>query len=252
LLAGQAARARPKPSSRLGPVSRPIRTAPGSAKLAARAIICNCPAHRTEAVRFRSNRGACSMRRCSGVPESAWLRPLLSARILRKVAWSHCMSLLLAVSRHHDRGSMSAFGGFSGHRANRRECPLVTKGGHSRLNGLCHTPKEPQRAGPSRRPELCERWKKRAKCCGHLSGFGKEEQEFEAECAIRLRAHGVQSPELSARAQPLGSVSRMRLAVCLASRQVRRKLNMVDYEQPAEARSFGRTSADADAAECRE
>ena len=39
-------------------------------------------------------------------------------------------------------------------------------------------------------------------------------------------------------------------AVYLASRQ--RKLNMVGHEQPAEARSFGRTSADAGAAECRE
>jgi hypothetical protein len=35
--------------------------------------------------------------------------------------------------------------------------------------------------------------------------------------------------------RPLGSVSRMRLAVYLASRQVRRKLNMVGHEQPAEA-----------------
>ena len=52
--------------------------------------------------------------------------------------------------------------------------------------------------------------------------------------------------------RPLGSVNRMRLGVYLASRQVRRKLNMVGHEQPAEARSFGRTSADADAAECRE
>ena len=50
----------------------------------------------------------------------------------------------------------------------------------------------------------------------------------------------------------LGSVNRMRFAVYLASRQVRRKLNMVGHEQPAEARSFGRTSADAGAAECRE
>jgi len=52
--------------------------------------------------------------------------------------------------------------------------------------------------------------------------------------------------------RPLGSVNRMRFAVYLASRQVRRKLNMVGHEQPAEARSFGRTSADAGAAECRE
>ena len=51
---------------------------------------------------------------------------------------------------------------------------------------------------------------------------------------------------------PLGSVNRMRLGVYLASRQVRRKLNMVGHEQPAEARSFGRTSADEGAAECRE
>ena len=51
--------------------------------------------------------------------------------------------------------------------------------------------------------------------------------------------------------RPLGSVNRMRLADYLASLQVRRKLNMVGHE-PAEARSFGRTSADADAAECRE
>jgi hypothetical protein len=49
-----------------------------------------------------------------------------------------------------------------------------------------------------------------------------------------------------------GSVNRMRLAVYLASRPVRRKLNMVGHEQPAEARSFGRTSADTGAAECRE
>jgi hypothetical protein len=47
--------------------------------------------------------------------------------------------------------------------------------------------------------------------------------------------------------RPLGSV-----AVYLASRQVRRKLNMVGHEQRAEARSSGRTSADASAAECRE
>ena len=52
--------------------------------------------------------------------------------------------------------------------------------------------------------------------------------------------------------RPLGSVNRMRLAVYLAPLQVRRKLNMVGHEHPAEARSFGRTSADAGAAECRE
>ena len=52
--------------------------------------------------------------------------------------------------------------------------------------------------------------------------------------------------------RPLGSVNRMRFAVYLASRQVRRKLNMVGHEQRAEARSSGRTSADASAAECRE
>jgi hypothetical protein len=52
--------------------------------------------------------------------------------------------------------------------------------------------------------------------------------------------------------RPLGSVNRMRFAVYLASRQVRRKLNMVGHEQPTEARSFGWTSADAGAAECRE
>ena len=48
-----------------------------------------------------------------------------------------------------------------------------------------------------------------------------------AKSAVRLRAHGVQSLELPARAQAVGSVNRMRLAVYLASRQVRRKLNMV-------------------------
>ena len=47
--------------------------------------------------------------------------------------------------------------------------------------------------------------------------------------------------------RPLGSV-----AVYLASRRVRRKLNVVGHEQRAEARSSGRTSADASAAECRE
>jgi hypothetical protein len=52
--------------------------------------------------------------------------------------------------------------------------------------------------------------------------------------------------------RPLGSVDRMRLAVHLASRQLQRNLNMVGHEQPAEARSFGRTSADTGAAECRE
>ena len=53
--------------------------------------------------------------------------------------------------------------------------------------------------------------------------------------------------------RPLGGVNRMRLAVCLASRQVRRKLNMVGHgQQPAEARSLWRTSADAGAAEGRE
>ena len=52
--------------------------------------------------------------------------------------------------------------------------------------------------------------------------------------------------------RPLGSANRMRLAVYLASRQVRRKLNMVGHEQPTEARSFERTSADAGAAECRD
>jgi hypothetical protein len=52
--------------------------------------------------------------------------------------------------------------------------------------------------------------------------------------------------------RPLGSVNRMRLAVYLASRQVQQKLNTVGHEQPAEARSFGRTSADAGALECRE
>ena len=51
---------------------------------------------------------------------------------------------------------------------------------------------------------------------------------------------------------PLGSVNWMRLAVYLASRQVRRKVNLVGHEQRAEARSFGRTSADTGAAECRE
>ncbi|XUJ35287.1 adenylate/guanylate cyclase domain-containing protein [Bradyrhizobium japonicum] len=43
---------------------------------------------------------------------------------------------------------------------------------------------------------------------------------------------------------PLGSVNWMRLDVYLASRQVRRKVNLVGHEQRAEARSFGRTSAD--------
>ena len=52
--------------------------------------------------------------------------------------------------------------------------------------------------------------------------------------------------------RPLGSVNLARLAVDLAARQIRRKLNTVGHEQPAEARSFGRTSADAGAAECRE
>jgi hypothetical protein len=52
--------------------------------------------------------------------------------------------------------------------------------------------------------------------------------------------------------KPLGSVNRMRLAAYFAPRQVRRQPNMVGHEQPAEARSFGRTSADAGAAECRE
>ena len=52
--------------------------------------------------------------------------------------------------------------------------------------------------------------------------------------------------------RPLGSVNRMRLAVYLASRQARRKLNMVGHEQPAKARSFGRTSVYAGAAESRE
>jgi hypothetical protein len=52
--------------------------------------------------------------------------------------------------------------------------------------------------------------------------------------------------------RPLGYANRMRLAVDLASRQVRRKLNMVGHEQPAEDRSFRRTSADTGAAECRE
>jgi hypothetical protein len=33
--------------------------------------------------------------------------------------------------------------------------------------------------------------------------------------------------------RPLGSVNRMRLAVYLASRQARRKPNMVGHEQPA-------------------
>jgi hypothetical protein len=51
--------------------------------------------------------------------------------------------------------------------------------------------------------------------------------------------------------RPLGS-NRMRLAAYFAPRPVRRKPNMVDHEQPAEAGSFGRTSADAGAAECRE
>jgi hypothetical protein len=41
--------------------------------------------------------------------------------------------------------------------------------------------------------------------------------------------------------RPLGSVNRTRLAVHLASRQVRRKLNMVGHEQPAEDQSFRRT-----------
>jgi hypothetical protein len=52
--------------------------------------------------------------------------------------------------------------------------------------------------------------------------------------------------------RPLGSVNRIRLAVYLASRQVRWKLNMVGHEQPAEARWFGRTKGDAGAAERRE
>jgi hypothetical protein len=52
--------------------------------------------------------------------------------------------------------------------------------------------------------------------------------------------------------RPLSSVNRIRLAVFLASRQVRWKLNMVGHEQPAEAQWFGRTTADAGAAECRE
>ncbi|MBV9532328.1 MAG: hypothetical protein JO283_15015 [Bradyrhizobium sp.] len=37
--------------------------------------------------------------------------------------------------------------------------------------------------------------------------------------------------------RPLCSVNRMRLAVYLASRQVRRKLDVVGHEQPAEAQS---------------
>jgi hypothetical protein len=52
--------------------------------------------------------------------------------------------------------------------------------------------------------------------------------------------------------RPLGSVNRMRLAVYLPRGRLRRKLNIVGHEQPAEARSFGRSSADAGAAECRE
>ncbi|WGD49985.1 hypothetical protein QA641_30725 [Bradyrhizobium sp. CB1650] len=52
--------------------------------------------------------------------------------------------------------------------------------------------------------------------------------------------------------RPLGSVNPMRLAVYLALRQERLKLDTVGHEQPAEARSFGRTSADASAAESRE
>jgi hypothetical protein len=43
--------------------------------------------------------------------------------------------------------------------------------------------------------------------------------EFEAECAVRLLTHGVQSLELFAEHRPLGSVDRMRPAVYLASRQ---------------------------------
>ena len=43
-----------------------------------------------------------------------------------------------------------------------------------------------------------------------------------AKSAIRLRAHGVQSLQLLPEHRPLGSVSRMRLAVYLASLQVRR------------------------------
>ena len=52
--------------------------------------------------------------------------------------------------------------------------------------------------------------------------------------------------------RPLGSVNRMRLAAYFTLRQVRQKPNMVGHEQPAEARWFGRTSADAGAAERRE
>jgi hypothetical protein len=55
--------------------------------------------------------------------------------------------------------------------------------------------------------------------------------EFDAECAVRLRVHGVQSWNYLPEHGPLGSVNRMRLAV----NQLRRKLNMVGHEQPAEA-----------------
>ena len=77
-------------------------------------------------------------------------------------------------------------------------------------------------------------------------------RSLSTECAVRLRAHGVQSLELSAQAQTARQRQPMRLAFYLALREVPRKLNMVGHEQRVEARSFGRTSADAGDAECRD
>src|SRR6478735_2098933 len=63
--------------------------------------------------------------------------------------------------------------------------------------------------------------------------------EFGAECAVRLRALGVQFLEYLPEHRPFGDVNRMRRAVCFVSRQLRRKLNMVSDEQPKPDRSGG-------------
>ncbi len=96
-------------------------------------------------------------------------------------------------------------------------------------------------------------WTRPQERIARLGSIAISRQSFLTQNALYDCEHMVFNPWNSLpEHRPLGSVNRMRFAVYLASRQVRRKLNMVGHEQPAEARSFGRTSADAGAAECRE
>jgi hypothetical protein len=113
---------------------------------------------------------------------------------------------------------------------------------------------EPTRLAQSRKIGNASRWWTRPQeRIARLGSIALPRQSFLAQNQLYDCEHMVFNPwNCLPEHRPLGSVNRMRLAVYLASRQVRRKVNTVGHEQPAEARSFGRTSAAAGAAECRE